>query len=50
MFGTVGLKGGVDYTIVNGRVIVREGRLSSIDEEKAADMAGQCVKKYLSRQ
>ena len=33
MLATVGLGGPVDYTVVNGRVIVENGRLSRVDEE-----------------
>ncbi|OCT15928.1 8-oxoguanine deaminase [Paenibacillus pectinilyticus] len=32
--GTVGLKRAVDYTIVNGRIVVENGRLTGADEEK----------------
>ena len=31
---TVGVKGAVDYTVVNGKVTVRHGHLDHIDEEK----------------
>ena len=34
MLGTVGFKGPVDATVVNGRVVVKGGRLTGIDEEK----------------
>jgi cytosine/adenosine deaminase-related metal-dependent hydrolase len=34
LLGTVGLKRPVDYTIVNGRVVVENGRLARTDEEK----------------
>ena len=30
---TVGLKGCVDYTVVNGKIVVRDGRLAGVDEE-----------------
>lgn len=33
MLATVGLRGPVDYTVVNGRVIVKNGRLCGTDEE-----------------
>jgi hypothetical protein len=48
MLGTVGVKGAVEYTIVNGRVTVRSGRLAGIDEEKLAYEANKCVERYLS--
>ena len=34
ILGTVGLKSPVDYTIINGKVVVRKGKLITIDEEK----------------
>lgn len=42
MPATVGYKGPVDYTIVNGQVVVRGGRLTNVDEEKAARQAAAC--------
>ena len=50
MLCTVGLKGPVDYTVVKGRVVVREGRLTGVDEEKAVREARTAVSAYLSRQ
>ena len=49
VLGTVGLKGAVDYTIVNGEVTVEHGRLARIDEEKLAYDAGRQDKAYLGR-
>ena len=49
VLGTVGLKGAVDYTIVNGEVAVENGHLARIDEEKLSREAGEQVKKYLGR-
>ncbi len=49
LFGTVGLKGPVDYTIVNGNVTVRNGHLLGVDEEELAFSANAQVKKYLGR-
>ena len=49
MLGTVGYKGNVDYTVVNGRVVVCEGRLTGVDEEKITAEAKQCVSRYLGR-
>lgn len=46
---TVGFKGSVDYTVVNGRVVVKDGRLISIDEDKAVKEANSCVTEYLKR-
>ena len=47
---TVGYKGSVDCTVVNGRVVVRDGRLCGIDEEEAAKEAGKVIERYLARQ
>ncbi len=49
MLGTVGVKGGVDYTIVAGKIVVREGRLANIEEEKLAARANEAVERYLGR-
>lgn len=49
LLGTVGWKGAVDYTVVAGRVVVREGRLTTVDEQRAVHEADQAVKDYLSR-
>ncbi len=47
VFGTVGLKGPVDYTVVNGRVTVDHGRLVTVDEEKLSAESAQVISKYL---
>ena len=49
MLGTVGFKGPVDYTVVNGKVVVRDGRLTGIDEERAVREARSCAEAYLNR-
>ena len=49
MLGTVGFKGPVDATVVNGRVVVKDGRLTGIDEEKAVREARGCCQAYLNR-
>ena len=46
---TVGVKGPVDYTVVNGRVTVENGRLTGIDEEKVVRDAEQEVRRYLGK-
>ena len=47
--GTVGLKGSVDYTIVNGKMVVENGHLVNIDEEKFISEGRKSVTDYLSR-
>ena len=47
LLATVGLKGPVDYTVVNGRVTVENGRLAGIDEEKLAADAEREVSRYM---
>lgn len=49
MLGTVGIKGSVDYTVVNGRVVVKDGRLVGIDEEKEIQNGRKLVNDYLNR-
>ena len=49
LLGTVGWKGAVDYTIVNGKVTVRNGKLTMIDEEKQFTVADTQVRDYLAR-
>ncbi len=49
MLGTVGFKAPVDYTVVNGRVVVRDGRLTGIDEEQAVRRARASAGAYLAR-
>ncbi|SCI12244.1 Hydroxydechloroatrazine ethylaminohydrolase [uncultured Clostridium sp.] len=46
---TVGLKGCVDYTVVNGKIMVRDGRLAGVDEEKIVEKANAVVEEYISR-
>lgn len=47
LLGTVGIKGSVDCTIVNGKVVVKDGQLCRIDEEAVGDKAREQVKRYL---
>lgn len=49
LLGTVGWKGAVDCTIVNGKVVVRNGKLTMLDEEKQFHQADKVVKDYLNR-
>ena len=46
---TVGVKGAVDYTIVNGKVTVQNGRLRNVDEEKLAADANREAARYLAQ-
>ena len=48
VLATVGLRGPVDYTVVNGKIVVKEGRLVTIDEEKVAEEARNCCRAYLA--
>lgn len=49
MLGTVGIKGAVDYTVVNGKVVVKNGELVGIDEEKEIRAGRELVNDYLNR-
>lgn len=49
LFGTIGWKGSVDYTIVNGKVVVEKGKIVTIDEEKIYRLADETENKYLSK-
>ncbi len=48
MLGTVGIKGSVDYTIVNGTVVVKNGELAGIDEELETRKGKELVMNYLN--
>ena len=47
LLSTVGFKGSVDYTIVAGEVVVRNGCLVHIDEEKLARDGTALVERYI---
>ena len=49
LFGTVGLRGPVDYTIVHGRVVVQDGRLAALDETRLSEAANRKCREYLAR-
>ena len=49
LLGTVGLKGPVDYTIVNGMAVVQNGELVTADEGELAARANAAVCRYLGR-
>ena len=48
VLGTVGVRGPVDYTVVHGRVTVRNGRIVTVDEEKLAREANAKCRAYLN--
>jgi cytosine/adenosine deaminase-related metal-dependent hydrolase len=48
LLATVGVRGPVDYTIVHGRVTVKNGRLTGIDEESVAHLARETCDRYLA--
>ena len=49
VLATVGLRGPVDCTVVNGRVVEKEGHLVTIDEEKTAADARNACGAYLAK-
>ena len=49
MPATVGFKGSVDYTVVNGRVVVKDGKLVNVDEDKLVREANRSVQAYLNQ-
>lgn len=46
---TVGFRGCVDYTIVNGRAVVQNGELTTVDEAELVAKANESVRRYLGR-
>lgn len=49
VFGTVGLRAPVDYTVVNGCITVAHGKLTGIDEAKTAENARHVCDRYLGK-
>ena len=49
VLATVGLRGAVDATVVNGRVIVEHGHLVTADEERLSREANAVCRRYLNR-
>ena len=47
VLATVGVRGPVNVTVVNGEVVVENGRLVTIDEEKIAEQADKVCARYL---
>lgn len=48
VLATVGVRGAVDYTVVHGRVTVRDGHLVTVDEERIARQANEKCRAYLA--
>lgn len=49
MPATVGLKNPVDYTVVAGKIVVKEGKLVNVDEIQTAEKANRVVNAYLAK-
>ena len=49
ILGTVGFKSPVDYTIIAGKVVVKDGKLTTIDEEKTVFEARIAVDNLFSK-
>ncbi|KNF09678.1 8-oxoguanine deaminase [Gottschalkia purinilytica] len=49
VLGTVGVKGSVDYTIVGGKTVVKDGKLLTIDEEKIVHEANSKVEELVKK-
>ena len=47
VLATVGVRGPVNVTVVNGEVVVENGRLVTVDEEKIAEQADKVCARYL---
>ena len=49
ILGTVGCKAPVDYTIIAGKVVVKDGKLTTIDEEKTVFEARKAVENLFAK-
>ena len=49
LLGTVGFKGAVDYTVINGRAVVQNGQLVTVDEHEVTARANEAARRYLGR-
>lgn len=49
ILGTVGSKAPVDYTIIAGKVVVKDGKLTTIDEEKTVFEARKAVENLFAK-
>ncbi|MBU3146697.1 8-oxoguanine deaminase [Clostridium sp. CF012] len=47
LLGTVGVTGEVDYTVIKGKIVVKDGRLVGIDEERITAKANEEVEKLI---
>ena len=47
VLGTVGVRGAVDYTVIDGEVTVENGRITGVDEEKLSADSDRELKRYL---
>ena len=47
VLGTVGLRGAVDYTVIDGKVTVSHGIITGIDEEKIVRESQKELARYL---
>ena len=47
LLATVGVRGPVDYTVVHGKITVKEGHLSQVDEQQIASQAQVKCRSYL---
>lgn len=49
VLATVGLRGPVDMTVVNGKIVVQNGRLVTVDEDAVSAEARQVCRNYLAK-
>ena len=49
VLGTVGLRGAVDYTVIDGQITVDHGHISGIEEEKIAEDSARELARYLGK-
>jgi cytosine/adenosine deaminase-related metal-dependent hydrolase len=47
LFGTVGFHGAVDCTVVNGEMVVENGKLKKVDEQRLFSEADKTVREFL---
>ena len=48
VLGPVGLRGAVDYTVIDGEVTVENGAITGIDEEKVGADSNKELGRYLA--